>query len=155
MGPGMGLYDHELAIWKEIKPSSQKYEHLCMYACICTTYGATQWAAVKTCVSDIKLAPQYCPEPEFEGRSKAASQGQAFFSESMPPTTDSMGGGFFSKSERSLFVLFVNVNGLGVGNIIRVFLIPQPAKVKISSNSFSVTNSIFSVMYFLEIALFT
>ena len=114
--------------------------NVCLY-----TYGATQWAAVKTCVSDIKLAPQYCPEPEFEGRSKAASQGQAFFSESMPPTTDSMGGGFFSKSERSLFVLFVNVNGLGDGNIIRVFLIPQPAKVKISSNSFSVTNSIYFI----------
>ena len=45
-----------------------------------------QWAAVNTCRLEIKVAPQYWPEPEVEGRNKAASHGQAFFFDGLPPT---------------------------------------------------------------------
>ena len=37
-------------------------------------------------VSEIKAAPQYCPEPVLEGRNKAANQGHAFFFEICPFT---------------------------------------------------------------------
>ena len=45
-----------------------------------------QCAAVNTMVSEIKAAPQYCPEPVLEGRNKAANQGHAFFFEICPFT---------------------------------------------------------------------
>ena len=37
-------------------------------------------------VSEIRAAPQYCPEPVLEGRNKAANQGHAFFFEICPFT---------------------------------------------------------------------
>ena len=37
-------------------------------------------------VSEIKAAPQYCPEPVLEGRNKAANHGHAFFFEICPFT---------------------------------------------------------------------
>ena len=45
-----------------------------------------QCAAVNTMVSEIKAAPQYCPEPVLEGRNKAANHGHAFFFEICPFT---------------------------------------------------------------------
>ena len=51
-----------------------------------TTHGWTQCAAVRTCFSVMRAAPQNCPEPLEAGRTIAANHGYSDGSAGRPPT---------------------------------------------------------------------
>lgn len=73
-------------VWSAVSPSFSKSYSPSFTKISSFLNGARQCAAVSTCVSDMRVAPQYWPEPRPDLCTRAASHGHSSGSAGRPPT---------------------------------------------------------------------